>query len=95
MASREASQMEMKMNDRGIKFINDRTAPLAVDTMKCAAEIILKEIEKREERIATGRELETDRTEAFGMHIAWVIGFDALIDDRKAIHHVTEKIVID
>lgn len=81
------------MNDKGIKFIHERTRPLAVATMDHAAEAIGKELAKRDERAKAGRPLETDAPEQFGRHLAWIVGFDALTEDRAAINHITDKVV--
>lgn len=80
------------MNQKGIKFIAERTRPLAVMTMAQANEVIGKELAKRDERAAAGKPLETDAADKFGTHLAWIIGFDALTDDRAAIHHIVDKV---
>lgn len=81
------------MNPKGIKFVEEKTRPLAVMTMDHAAEVIGKALAERDARIAAGKPLATDTdAEAQGRHFAWLIGFDALTDDRKAIHNVVDKV---
>jgi hypothetical protein len=80
------------MNQKGMKFVEERTRPLAVATMDRAAEVIGKELAKRDERAKAGRPLETDVPEKFGTHLAWIVGMDALLEDRAAIHNVVEKV---
>jgi hypothetical protein len=79
------------MNAKGIKFVHEHTQPLAVNTMDAAAEVIRNNIAKK---IAEGKDTKfaVDSPE-FARHLAWVIGFDALVDDRKAVHEFTTKIV--
>ena len=80
------------MNEKGIKFIEERTRPLAVATMEHAAEVLAKELQKRDERIGAGKPLKTDTPADFGRHLAWIIGFDTMTDDRAAIHNVVDKV---
>lgn len=73
------------MNRKFMSEVSERTRPLAVDSMEEATRVIAK-------AIATGKDMDTD---AFARHLAWLIGFDALIDDRKALHHAASFMVAD
>jgi hypothetical protein len=74
-----------RLNPAGVRFVHERTEPLAVDSMADAEAVLLKELEK-------GRDQELDRG-AWARHLAWIIGFDRLLEDRKAIHQVTSLVV--
>lgn len=77
------------MNKDGVRFVHKRTQPLAVPSMNYAEQAIAKELKKRG--------LMTDESDAdrvnFARHLAWIIGFDTLTEDRAAIHELTSKIV--
>lgn len=75
------------LNKAGVALVHRCTRPLAIDTMDAAAEAIAK-------HIARGPSSSTT-PEAWARHLAWVIGFDTLIDDRKRIHGVTQFVVED
>lgn len=82
------------MNTKGIRFVHERTTPMHIDTMEKAAEAIGRAIRERDARIAEGKPLTTDQDPVkFGRHCAWLVGFDHIIDDRKAIRDFVEKIV--
>jgi hypothetical protein len=70
------------MNQAGIKAIHDLSRPLAVDSMDRAAEVIAKEIARGPSPSTT--------PESWARHIAWVIGFDALIEDREKVRAITQ-----
>jgi hypothetical protein len=82
-------------NATGIKFINDRTKRLEVDSIEKAAEVLFEAIEKRDARIREGNPLSTDTTIDFARHLAWITGFDALVEQRAEIHHITSKLQVD
>lgn len=72
-------------NDEGVRYIHERTRPLAVNSMDDAETTIAK-------ALARGPSGNTT-PEQWARHLAWIIGFDALIDDRKAIQSVTKLLV--
>lgn len=74
------------LNAKGVGFVHDKTRPLAVYSMEEAAAAILKQLPDVAQA-DTQKKLED-----LARHIAWLIGFDTLIDDRKAIHHVTSLV---
>lgn len=75
------------MNQLGIKTIHDLTRPLAVDSMKAAQEALAK-------AIAKGPSSSTS-PESWALHLAWIIGFDALVEDRAKIRAITQYMVDD
>lgn len=72
-------------NENGVRFIHERTRPLAVDSMDAASEAIAAALAKGPSGSPT--------PEQWARHLAWIIGFDALLDDRKAINKITSLIV--
>lgn len=74
----------MTINQKGINRIYHLSRPLAVNTMDEAARVLGKEIEK-----GMGRD---QSPEEWARHLAWVIGFDALVEDRALIHSTVEYI---
>lgn len=74
-----------RLNPEGVRFVHGRVRPLDVDSMDKAAEVIAKEIARGPSEGTT--------PESWARHIAWVIGFDTLIDDRKAIRSITSLVV--
>lgn len=76
------------MNQKGIKFIHERSRPLAVDSMDAAGEAILRALEKH-----VKGEFDPLPLESFARHLAWIIGFDALVEDRAAVREFTDKLV--
>lgn len=73
------------MNQAFIREVHTRSRPLNVDSMDAAALVLAREIAK-------GPLTDID-PETWARHLAWVLGFDALIDDRKALHHLTTHMV--
>lgn len=74
--------MTVAFSDKGLAFLKDMATPLAVDSMNDAADIIAKELARGPSPNIT--------PEQWARHLAWVIGFDRLIADRKAIRRVVE-----
>lgn len=73
------------MNDEGVRFIHERCGPLNVNSMDDAATLITKELRRQRERNTSDADL--------GRHLAWVIGFDTLIEQRNQIRQFTSLIV--
>lgn len=80
-------------NDEGVRYIHERTRPLAVDSIDEAAKQIDVAIKKGLDRRVPVNFSDADERLAYARHLAWIIGFDALIDDRKAINKITSLIV--
>lgn len=74
-------------NKEGVRFIHERTRPLSIDSMDAASEALTLALAKGPSASTT--------PEAWARHLAWIIGFDALIDDRKAVYSVTSLLVSD
>jgi len=72
-------------NEKGVAFIHERTRPLAVNSMEDAAAAIAFALAKGPSPSIT--------PEQWARHLAWIIGFDDLIDDRKALHAVTSLLI--
>lgn len=75
------------MNTKFLTEVQHRTRELAVSTMDQATEVLLKEITRGP---ATGT-----TPEAWARHLAWVIGFDTLVDDRKRLAELTSFMLPD
>lgn len=81
------------MNRRGLQFVHDKSRPLHVYDMAQATEVIAKAIADLIER---GGNLADEQVRtAQARHFAWLIGFDTLVADRKALHAVVDLIVPD
>lgn len=76
-----------RLNPEGVRFVHQRSRPLDVYSIERAAEVIDKAIADAKE--------EPPESEGIGRHIAWLIGFDTLIDDRKEIQKLTSLVVED
>lgn len=74
-------------NQKFVDEVFERSRPLAVDSMDAAAEVIAKQIAKGKSESTTD--------EAWARHLAWVIGFDALIDDRKRLRDLSSFMATD
>lgn len=81
------------LNSKGIKFIAERVRPLAVNNVEEAAKVLHEALEKRRKAIEQGNSVPND--ESFAAHLAWIIGFDTLTEDRTAIHQLVDKLVED
>lgn len=77
----------MSMNQIGIKMIHDATRPLHVDSMDAAQDVLAKALLER------GFCTTVEDRERLARHLAWLIGFDALIGDREKVHAFTSMIV--
>ena len=77
----------MTINKKGVKFVHDGTRPLNIYSMDDAQDVIARAIEKGPPGSTTPLQ--------WARHLAWLIGFDTLIDERKSIHSVTSLIVAD
>jgi hypothetical protein len=76
----------MKMfNAKGITFLQRRTRPLEINDIETAGARIAEALEK-----ATNEGRPLDAT--LGRHLAWLIGFDTLLEDRAAIHNLVDKL---
>lgn len=76
-----------RLNPEGVRFVHQRSRPLEVYSMEQAGEIIDKAIADAKGKPSIG--------EGIGRHIAWLIGFDTLIDDRTEIQRITSLVVED
>ncbi len=73
------------INDKGLNFIAQRVRPLGVNTMEQAVEGLTK-------HIAMGPP-PTTTPESWARHLAWVIGFDTLVEQRTQIHEFVSMVV--
>ncbi len=70
-------------NQKFVDEVYGLSRPLAVYSMDEAASVIAKALDARRE----------DDNEAFGRHLAWLIGFDALLSDRKRLRDLSSFMV--
>jgi hypothetical protein len=82
-----------RLNPEGVRFVHKRTRPLDVDSMEKAAAAISRTIASMLTRATPVNLGDPDERLAYSKHLAWVIGFDAMIEDRNAIHEVTKLVV--
>lgn len=83
----------MMFNDEGVRYIHQRTKPLAVDSMDEAAKQIDVAIKKGLDKQNPVDFFNDEERADYARHLAWIIGFDHLIDDRNAINKITSLIV--
>lgn len=74
----------MPIDQKAVNRIYHLSRPLAVNTMDDAARVLAKEIEK-----GMGRD---QSPEEWARHLAWIIGFDALLDDRASVQRIVEVV---
>lgn len=68
-------------NQRFIDEVYGLTRPLAINSMDEASETIAKALRER----TNGQ----DDNDKFARHLAWIIGFDTLINDRKRLRDLS------
>lgn len=73
-------------NQKFIDEVFERSRPLHVDSMDKAAEVIAKAIAEMKS---------TSEPETFARHLAWIIGFDALIADRERLRDLSSFMATD
>lgn len=79
-----------RLNPEGIRFVHNKTRPLQIDSMDAAAEAIASALTRKN---VAEMDLSTpEKVASFARNLAWIIGFDAMINDRKAIHAVTSLV---
>jgi len=82
-------------NKKGVQRLHALTTPLAVNSMSDAAEAISKRLEQALIADSPRHVDMADPVERlkFAQNLAWLIGFDRLIEDRNEIHEITSLIV--
>jgi len=75
----------MIINSKGVRFIEAHSRPLEIDSLDRAQEVLAT-------AIAKGPASDKITPEQWARHLAWIIGFDDLVKDRKTVFQFVEKL---